>query len=405
MNLTGKGIVVLGYGITGRAVVDFLSDRSIKVFVSEKSFLSPDDKEYLSSRGVLFEEGGHTESFCRQADFICPSPGIRLDKAIGFSMPVVSELDLASLFFKGRIIAITGTNGKSTTTSIINSLLNRASLKSKAVGNIGMPFISIAGEDYDFAVVEVSSFQLFYSSIFSPEIGVILNIAPDHLNWHKDMNEYVETKYKLISLMKSGLAVLNGNDEYLSKLSIPYGVEKVFFPLDNAEFDLNWQAAYLLSKYLKIPDNVFFEEMQNFEPLPHRLRFIGEKKGITFIDDSKATNVHSTIWALKNVKGHVRLLAGGSYKGDDFSQVLPYCKDVIKVYAYGEEGKRIEESLSGHLNCGLYENMKHALNWAWKEAEKGDTILLSPMCASFDEFKDYKERGDVFASIVKGLVG
>ena len=405
MNLTGKGIVVLGYGITGRAVVDFLSDRSIKVFVSEKSFLSPDDKEYLSSRGVLFEEGGHTELFCRQADFICPSPGIRLDKAIGFSMPVVSELDLASLFFKGRIIAITGTNGKSTTTSIINSLLNRASLKSKAVGNIGMPFISIAGEDYDFAVVEVSSFQLFYSSIFSPEIGVILNIAPDHLNWHKDMNEYVETKYKLISLMKSGLAVLNGNDRYLSKLSIPGGVEKVFFPLDNAEFDLNWQAAYLLSKYLKIPDNVFFEEMQNFEPLPHRLRFIGEKKGITFIDDSKATNVHSTIWALKNVKGHVRLLAGGSYKGDDFSQVLPYCKDVIKVYAYGEEGKRIEESLSGHLNCGLYENMKHALNWAWKEAEKGDTILLSPMCASFDEFKDYKERGDVFASIVKGLVG
>ncbi len=405
MCLEGKSVLVLGYGITGKALVDFLISRDIRVSVSDTGCFSDEDKAYFKKNNIEFEEGRHSRRFIEKSDILCPSPGIRVDDIPIGQKLVLSEIDIASFFFKGKIIAITGTNGKTTTTKIIDFVLNRAGYKSKAVGNIGLPFISVVGQSPDVAVVEVSSFQLFFSNYFAPDVAVILNISEDHMDWHKDFEEYVLAKKKIFEFMKEGVVLLNKNDPVASVLEVPDFLEKVFFPGGmRYDFDENWQAAVCVLSRLGVGKDIILDAYKEFRNPPHRMEFVMKKNGVVFIDDSKATNVHSTVWALKNVKGPVRLLCGGSFKGADFSAIVPFLTNVAKAYAFGQEAERINSALSGVIPVSVFMSMRGALLSAAKEAKGGDVVLLSPMCASFDEFKNYKERGDVFSKLVKEMV-
>ena len=421
MNFKNKKCLVYGLGESGRSAIKLLTTLNAHVFFYDE------DINYYNQIGYVKDLS--KEKF----DYCIISPGVKVKGNENIEIlkqnktKILSELDLGYLFIKGKIIAVTGTNGKTTTCMLLYKILKEAGKDVYLCGNIGLPITNLYGKTNKDSVIvcEVSSFQLETSSLFRCEVGAILNIKPDHLDRHGSFEEYVEVKRKLLKMTKRD--VLNLDDEivkklitnkkftFFSKKTLKKGVfikNNCIFYNKTKIFDLNnlnllgeknlenVLAAVACLIDFKIPNMVFNKAILSFKPASHRLEKVGEWKGITFIDDSKATNIASTINALTAFKNkEIILLLGGQGKGYPYDEIFEY--NTKKIIAFGEEGKSIFECAKKYnKNVELFSNFESACSFAVKTAQSGDVVLLSPACSSYDEFSSYIERGEKFKEIV-----
>lgn len=408
-------------GESGRSAIKLLS--SVGAYV----YFFDDDISYAGQVGYV----RHIEK--EKFDYVIVSPGVKLKDNKNFEVlknskaKILSELDLGYLFCKGKILAVTGTNGKTTTCMLLAKILKEAGYKTFLCGNIGIPISSIAlSTDKDSVVVcEVSSFQLESSSLFSCDVGAVLNVMPDHIDRHGSFREYLDCKASLLKRCK--FAVLNLDDEYskniknckkikfFSKKTLKKGVfiknnvifneKKAIMPTSDikllGEKNLeNVLATVAILDRFEISGGVIREVVASFSPAPHRLEIVGQYDGILYVDDSKATNVASTLNALSAFKNRsIILLLGG--KGKDISYGDIYFYRFKEVICFGADGEKIFKSCQIHgANASIFKTLGEATNRACDIAKNGDVVLLSPACSSFDEFTSYRERGDKFKEIV-----
>lgn len=419
MNIKGKQVTVVGLGESGFDAAKLLLKHGAKVWVTDAGW--SDElllkAERLRNEGIEVELGRHSEAFVKNKDLIVTSPGVKgsspaLSWAIKKKIPIVSEIELASWFFKGRIVAVTGTNGKSTVTTLIGAILKRAGMDAVVCGNIGNSFsgeISRLKKD-SVAVLEVSSFQLERCSTFRPKVAVLLNVSRNHLDRHADMREYLSAKARIFKNQKANdYAILNKDDSLVASLRGRIRSKKRFFSLKGQKgIGLhniqNAFAASLAAQCLGVDAEIIKSAVQEFRGLEHRFEHIRTLKGVIFINDSKATTVEATRSALNSIEGKAILIAGGRDKGSDFSLI----KDAVKkkVYALvliGEAADKIRDALSGVARIKKAANFKEAVDLSYALAGEGDSVLLSPMCASFDMFKSFEDRGEQFKALVGDL--
>ncbi len=440
-------VSVIGLGISGFYTALFLKKRGIDVCVNDikkEDDLNKDYVERIKEIGCEVRSGGYDKRTILESDIIVVSPGVPehldiLDEARKIGIPVIGEIELAYRFVKSPIIAITGTNGKSTATSLIGEIFKSAGLDVFVGGNIGRPFISCLLEDkkYEYIVLEVSSFQLDTIKDFSPFISIILNITPDHLDRYKSFDDYVKSKLKLVENQRSGYAILNDEDGILSQVSpkgikvLRYGIKKkqgrcafldrdsIIFCLDNIKKRfpvdgirlrgehnlLNIMPAIISSMILGIKEELVENTIKRFKGLPYRIELVFKKDGIAFYDDSKATNIDSSIKAIKSFKEPVILIAGGKDKGLNYSELAKEAKGKVKYAVFiGETANKMKmEFEKERIRSEIADTMYEAVSKAVSRAEKGDVVLLSPATSSFDMFRDYEHRGDEFKKAVKRM--
>ena len=444
---------VLGLGRSGRAATRLLSQAGASVYASDAldtAELRGQSEELGRLAGVEIELGRHDVEKLGRCDLVVVSPGIPPSAEVLAApgvreRPIVSELELAFGFLEAPLIAVTGTNGKTTTTAWIGSMLQRAGVNVGIGGNIGYALSELAADTeaaFDWIVVEVSSFQLHYIDRFKPAIGVFLNLCPDHLDWHEDVEQYYGDKARLFDNAASESRwVLNGEDEEVRRLaagrpgdasyfrvaSRPQEAQETAYLAPNGmlmarhkgeEAELvsrdelrllgqhnvaNALATSLAATCAQLPIEDVRAGLRDFEPLPHRLQRLAEKGSVLWINDSKATNVASTEVALQAMDRPVVLLLGGRGKGEPFAPLLPLLAGRARaVVAYGETAAQIEAELSDELKLVREEGSFEAVvRLAADLAKPGDVVLLSPACASFDMFLNYEERGKRFAELVE----
>ena len=447
--LLNKNVSVIGAGITGFYTSIFLIKNGANVHISDIKPAEMLNKEYLlklEKLGCSIHAGGYDEDAIMNSDLIVISPGVPpdldiLNKARNKGIPVIGEIELAYRFCKYPIIAITGTNGKSTVTSMLADVLKKAGIKVFVGGNIGTPFISclIEKKMWDFVLLEISSFQLDTTYTFSPFISIILNITADHLDRYKSFEDYIKSKFRIFkNQTPSDYLILNDDDKILSELNpafvktLRFGKEKkdgrvAFLENDKIKvcFDgiewsysikeipligehnfLNVMAVIVASMILGIEKEVIQKAIKGFKPLPHRLEPVLEKDGVLFIDDSKATNIDSVIKAVNSISGPVILIAGGKDKGLDYSLLAKGIRERLKhAILIGESAPVMYKVFSKFgISSEVAGDMKEAVLKASLKAKKGDTVLLSPACSSFDMFKDYSHRGMVFREAVRSII-
>jgi UDP-N-acetylmuramoylalanine--D-glutamate ligase len=400
-----RSVCIVGAGASGIAVAQLAARHGIKAILTDAKLLDAQSKAALAACGCVIQEGGHTRECVNAADCVVISPGVCTEsffqKYVDLGRPFVGEIEFAYWFCKSRdIVGITGTNGKSTTTSMCGGLLEATGRKVFVGGNLGTPlssFVDDVGAE-DIVVLELSSFQLETTILFAPHVSVLLNLQPDHLDRYATLGDYYAAKERIFlgqsvddtaviaSALQSRFSELvphtvwvsgKRNDAFAREVGRVYG-------LDDATMD------------------AFFA---TFVPLTHRIEPCGVVDGVTYLNDSKATNTDATIFALDCVDGPIILMAGGKDKGIEYRDVIPYLKNVRKVLCFGAAGPVIAKALSGSCDLELLQGFKDAFARARSVATAGDTVLLSPMCSSFDEFKNYKERGDVFRESVRQLRG
>jgi UDP-N-acetylmuramoylalanine--D-glutamate ligase len=409
----GKKILVVGLGRSGRASSSLLLNLGAKVFITEKD-INEKLKEIalqFKSKGVEVELGRHTKDFLKGKDLVVLSPGVDdrnliVEEAERMGIPIISEIELAFMVCPAKIIAVSGTNGKTTVTSLIGRCLEEANKTVYVCGNIGIPFSSLVLQmkKDDFVSLEVSSFQLERIVNFKPYISVLLNFSPDHLDRYRNLEEYLEAKKRLFLNQDSqDFAVLNYDDPYIREIAKIVKAKVVFFR-NNDRINQNFSAVEKVAQILGIDkekiDNVF----SNFKGIEHRLEYIGEFKGRIFINDSKATNVESTIWALDNLNPPIILIAGGRNKGLNFEKIKGKILEKVKLMVLiGESKEILRKEFKDIVKIKEADSLKEAVEIAFNQSHPKDTILLSPMCASFDMFANYEERGNVFKQIVKDL--
>ncbi len=417
-------VTVLGYGVTGHAITTYLHNSGVSIFISESGNLKEADEEDLSERGIAYEQGDHTVRALEAADMLILSPGIRpdipvLQLAKQKAIPIFSEMDLAWLLLshETKIIAVTGTNGKTTTVSIIEGILNQAGIKSKAVGNIGTPFISVVDHPPDVIVAEVSSFQLEQSTVFHPDIACILNITPDHLDWHKTMKNYITAKASIFSRQNaSDVAVLprklpidyekvTARKRYIEDVDLPEeGFSNQLCPHNLFNFRAAIACCIEVDPSLDVA-GIRLEELDSLFHLPYRLGKEPSIGGITMINDSKSTNAASAIAALESVRQPCVLILGGKHKQGGYEELALAIKehDVRHAVLFGAGGAFIEGTLrdAGYLNTTLCSTLDQALACALEQAHHSDTVLFSPACSSFDQYADFIHRGESFSQLVR----
>lgn len=449
MNIKGKRITVVGLARTGVAVANLLTELGCKVTVSDVKDPFQLKENISKLKGdVALDLNHHTEKFFLEADLIVVSPGVRMDipplvKAREKGLRIISEIELVFLLSPVPFIAITGTNGKSTTTSLIGEMLKRCKKKFILGGNIGYPLAEemLESKDKDFIVAEISTFQLEGISEFKPFIGIILNISPDHLDRHRDYREYIALKKRLyMNQEESDYLILNYDDPLLMGLKSEVPSKVVFFSkkimpergiyIDRKE--IYWNDSNKKRKIGQLGDlgelgrrnienvlaslatglilNLNREEMLRsirvFPGLPHRLEFVRDIDGVKFINDSKGTNVGAVIKSLNSFSEPIILIAGGKDKGSDYRPLKRYIKGKVKsVIIFGEAKDKIKEVLNGECEVNLVENLQDAVKKSFKMAVSGDVVLLSPACASFDMFRDFEDRGNQFKEIVRRIRG
>jgi len=424
MNLHNKNVLVVGLGISGTAAGRLLLRHGARVWITEKE-VSPKTKtlaEAFTKEGAVVELGGHSEEFVRGKDFIVISPGV--DKknevmryAAKYEISVISEIELACWYVKCPLICVTGTNGKSTVTSLIDDIFKSAGKKSIACGNLGKPMSEIAleGKKLDYAVVEVSSFQLEYVKSFRPYVSVWLNFSYDHLDHHASMDEYLAAKLRIFeNQTEEDWAVIYYEEEGrvgdIRANKVIYGQD---VELENYQDKTllkgrhnyeNISAAAAVAKICGISDEAFYVALKNFRPLSHRTEHVANINGVDFIDDSKATNVHAVIPALNGFTKPIILILGGRDKGDDFTRLKEAVKEKVQlVVVIGEASDKIVSQLNGNTPIHKAKTMADAVEYSFKHSHPGTTVLLSPGCSSFDMFKDYKDRGRFFREAVNSL--
>lgn len=447
MNLKNKKIVVIGMGKTGLSTVRFLGAQGAQVVATDAT---PPEKW-----GTAFEQmakeswlttGIYNAGILDGVSMVVPSPGVPpsnkiLQAALKNNIPVISEVELAYQFLNVPILAVTGTNGKTTTTTLLGEILTQAGKKVFIGGNIGNPLIEFAenNQKADFAVVEISSFQLQWIEKFHPFIALLLNITCDHVNYHGSFAEYRRIKARVFeNQTKQDFAIINAEDReqksvaasiraqiaaFSSKNELTSGIfikggsivfrnlngEEEQYPLGmikipglhNVE---NVMAAIMAARFCGCSRENIIDTISQFSGLPHRIEFAGEKKSVRYYDDSKGTNVGSVIRALDTFSDPVILLLGGRDKDGDFQNLKPLlAAKARQVILFGEARDRIGSLIGDTVTVVKEPTLQAAIESAAKSAHAGDVVLLSPGCASFDEFNNYKERGDFFKDMVRNL--
>lgn len=444
----GKKISVIGAGVSGRSLADLAGKLGAEVFVSDSKKIAEETIRSFEAMGIKWEEDGNTERVLK-CDEVVLSSGISQDLpllslAASKKIPVTGELDFVYPFMTGRITVVTGSNGKTTTASMIGFFLKKAGVASTTGGNIGNPAASTVYNNNDFLVLELSSFQLSSINKFKCNLAVVTNLAPDHIDWHGSYEKYVEAKANVIrSLTPRGYAIYQERDAKV--LNVPEGMG---FPLSWQKPDNSKQGIYLdkensaaficLNERENLIELFDFEAVKvlgshnienaamasaallllglgpldpavisEYEPPSHRCAFAGSFKGITFVDDSKGTNVAASVTAMSSLEGDKVMILGGQGKGEDYAPlaeaVLKYAKH---VFLLGTEKEKISLAFddAGYKSYSLVSNMEEAVERAYRNAVTGDTVLLSPACTSWDMYPDYMARGEHFCKIVKGIM-
>lgn len=454
MNLKNKKVLVIGLAVTGVPLVKTLCQLGAQVIINDLK-AETDLKENIKElQGLEYKSifGRHPENFSElgELDLVVVSPGIPLDSPFILELRkrkinIIGEIELAYRLNKAPIVAITGTNGKTTTTALVGKILQSLDKRVFVVGNIGIPAISKALETTgeDIMVMEVSSFQLESIVDFRPKVAALLNLTPDHLNRHKTVDNYLQTKLKIFDKQKSNdFAIINYDDKKCSESSNKILSRKIFFStknkldegvfieknnivvlIDNQKHEIihideigipgihnleNALAATAIAFVMGINAGIIKEGLTNFRGVEHRIEHVTSLDGIKFINDSKATNTDAAIKAIETIKKQIILLAGGMDKGSDFgSFVKAFNGRVKKLFVYGETAPNIYNTCKkmGYQDVFLVKDLQEAVLNAYNIAEEGDTILLSPACASWDMYRNFEERGKHFKTIVKSLRG
>ena len=448
LDVKGKRVLVVGLGKSGVASALFLHEKGARVTVSDAKAEEQLRNEIpkLLDKGIAVETGGHGERTFRQQDLIVVSPGVPtnsepLKQARTLGIPVIGEIELASRFLKGRIIAITGSNGKTTTTSLAGDVIARGGWESQVGGNIGTPAISMVGESTDdtYNILEVSSFQLETIQAFHPFVAVVLNISPDHLDRHGSMEAYTAAKARIFENQTGDdFAVLNADDPTCVQMSKRVKAKLYWFsrkkeveqgafvrndriilrdsageheimpvseiPLKGAHNLENVLATVCIGGVTQTEPGRVRNAVKEFKAVEHRLEYVATVNGVEFYNDSKATNVDATIKALESFPANIHIILGGKDKGAPYTPLVPLLKERAKrVYTIGAAAPKIEEELIGAADIVKAGTIDVAVRKAAENAVSGDVVVLAPACASFDQFDNYEHRGRVFKELVQAL--
>lgn len=441
-------LVVLGAGESGIGSAILAKKQEYEVFVSDNGAITDKNKDVLKNLGVEWEEGGHTPEKILRADLVMKSPGIPdniplIQELIKSKIPVISEIEFAARYTDATIIGITGSNGKTTTTMLTHHVLKNGGLHVGMAGNIGDSFAKMVAErDYDFYVLEISSFQLDGITDFRPHIAVITNITPDHLDRYEySFEKYVASKFRIVmNQTKEDYFIYDLEDpaiadgmkiQPIKSKSVPFSLEEkpeqgafiedktIKIRTNNTTIEMNTgdvalagrhnlkntMAASLVAKLVGIRKESIRESIKNFQGAPHRLEKVLKIHHVQYINDSKATNVNATFYALDSMTTPVVWIVGGVDKGNDYRELMPLVREKVKaIVCLGLDNTPIKEAFGNVVDL-LVETyaMSEAVKVAYKIAERGDTVLLSPACASFDLFKNYEDRGDQFKEAIKNL--
>jgi UDP-N-acetylmuramoylalanine--D-glutamate ligase len=449
MDLHNKRVLVVGLGKSGVASALFLKSRGAQVTVSDSKPEAElrDEILLLLEQGITVETGGHGERTFREQDLIVVSPGVPLDapqvaQARSLGEPIIGEIELAARFLAGSMVAITGANGKTTTTSLTGEIIAAGRFPTLVGGNIGMPAISFVGQagPSTWTVLEVSSFQLETVVEFRPRIAVILNITPDHLDRHKTLANYIAAKARIFENQQaSDFTVLNADDLTTAELAdrtrgqvfwfsrkkeMEQGAfvrgAHVYFRDGDSEREIlplgemtlkgahnveNVLAGVSIGMLVGCEPEQIREAVRNFKAVEHRLEFVAKITGVDYYNDSKATNVDATVKALESFAGNIHLILGGKDKGSDYSVLNELLRQRVKrVYTIGAAAAKIEAQIQGAAEIEHAETLENAVRRASEVAAAGDVVLLAPACSSFDQFRSYEHRGRVFKEAVYVLV-
>jgi len=425
-----KRIVVLGAGESGSGAAILAKEKGFDVFVSDCGTISEPYRALLDQNGVAWEDGQHTEALILNADEVVKSPGIPLNapliqKLQAQGTPIISEIEFAARYTKAKMICITGSNGKTTTTSLIYYILQRAGLDVGLAGNIGNSLaLQVAHEDHAYYVIELSSFQLDNMYDFKADIAILLNITPDHLDRYDfKFQNYIDAKFRITRNQTADDAFIYWAedpiiDKEMKKLQLgatlyPYGftqpnplpVSEEELALKGRHNVLNSMAATIAANVLNIKKDVIRESLMTFQGVAHRLQYVATVRGVKWINDSKATNVNSCWYALESMTTPTVLILGGKDKGNDYSEIDDLVREKCHTLVFmGLHNEKLREHFGNFgLNIIDTDNLADAIQGAYKAAKEGDTVLLSPCCASFDLFKSYEDRGEQFMKAVKAL--
>ena len=408
----GKKVTIVGFARSGLTCANLLNTLGAQVSITDiqDNPLTRSALLKLNSQAIKTELGKHSREFITGRDLVVTSPGVAdsslaLKWAEELGVPVISEIEVGSILCPARIIAVTGSNGKTTVTTLIGKILEAGGKNVFVCGNIGRPFTGEVQKMQrgDFVSLEVSSFQLEKIKDFKPEISLILNFTPNHLDRYKDMQEYLQAKKRIFTNQdENDFLLLNADDPALGALAREAGARVVYFSKTEG-FNPNQAAVAAVGKILGIEKEVCLEVFRKFSGVEHRLEYVTEINRVKFINDSKATTVNSALWALENITVPVVLIAGGRDKGLDYSAILPAARRIRAVVLIGEAREKIKAALAGGVPVNESASLEEAVSVAFKQARPGDAVLLSPMCSSFDMFSDYEERGRMFKKAVLNL--
>jgi len=447
MEIKGKKVLVVGLGKSGLAAALFLRRQGAQVTVSDVRSAEALAKEIpaLIDEGIAVEAGGNGLLTFRRQDLIVVSPGVPLDtpellQVQKFGLPIIGELELAAHYLKGKVLAITGSNGKTTTTSLCGEIFEAAKLHVQVGGNIGVPVIALvdnARED-GWSVLEVSSFQLETAYEFHPQIAVILNITPDHLDRHGSFENYVAAKERIFARQEAEDALVLNADDEPTKRAAARTKSRVFWfsrthvvrqgafvregvivfreseqaagepvmrveeiPLKGAHNIENVLAAVCAARLAGIPAETIRNAVANFKAVEHRLEFVAKLNGVDYYNDSKATNVDATIKAIEAFPGGIHLILGGKDKNSDYRQMRALLTERVKaVYTIGAAAEKIHTHIEGSVPIVSAGTLENAVERAAAVAQPGEIVLLAPACSSFDQFENYEHRGRVFKEAV-----
>ncbi|MFD2564290.1 UDP-N-acetylmuramoyl-L-alanine--D-glutamate ligase [Aquimarina rubra] len=443
-----KRLVVLGAGESGVGTAILGKKEGFEVFVSDKGTITNHYKEVLKNFEIEWEEQKHTEDKILDADVVMKSPGIPdkvvlIQKLLERGIPVVSEIEFASEFTSAKIVGVTGSNGKTTTTMLTHHVLKNGGLDIYMAGNIGDSFAKqVAENDVPYYVLELSSFQLDGIKKFAPHIAVLTNITPDHLDRYEyKFENYIASKFRItMNQTESDYFIYDEDDEVITKYIeehpvrsklLPFSLKKkvengaylegenIKITIDNNEFTMptkdlslkgnhnvkNAMAAATVSQLLKIRKTTIRECLENFHGVEHRLENVLKINNVQYVNDSKATNVNATFYALDAMKSATVWIVGGVDKGNDYTELYPLVNEKVKaIICLGVDNTKIINAFGNCVDNILEtQSMKEAVNMAYKIAERNENVLLSPACASFDLFKNYEERGRQFKEAVREL--
>lgn len=442
-----KRIVILGAGESGTGAAILAKKKGFDTFVSDSSHIQDKYKEMLDKRNISWEEGHHTEELILNADEIVKSPGIPNNAPLILKLkekgtPIISEIEFAGRYTHAKMICITGSNGKTTTTSLIYHIFKKAGLNVGLAGNIGKSLAyQVAEENYDYYIIELSSFQLDNMYDFRANIAVLMNITPDHLDrYDYKMQNYIDAKFRIIQNQtdddafifwmddpviqqelskyrvhgryypfaehrEDGAAAYIDQDKIVFSEPIAFNMEQEELALTGTHNMYNSMAAGISANLAGIKKECIREALQDFQGVPHRLEKVCRVRGVEYINDSKATNVNSCWYALQSMKTKTILILGGKDKGNDYNEIADLVREKCSGLIYmGLHNEKLHQFFDPFgLPVADVQSMKDAVQAAYNMAKKGETVLLSPCCASFDLFKSYEDRGDQFKECVRNL--